>query len=274
MLTLLETQRAMRRELFEASSGSPEQLGAWCAGDATSAALLLGVYRNTCVSVLLQALRLSFPALQRLVGEDFFAAAARAYLDRELPTSACLDDFGATFPRFIAGYAPAASVSYLPAVAALEWAVNRALHAEDHLPLDPARLLGLDGSALPRVAFRAHPALSLLELDAPADEIWRAVIDQDEPAMAAIDLASAPVHLLVERDGEQLVQVLRLRPRAWRLTERLCAGVPLHAALEAARADTGAADAAALDAELNAALADHLLSGRFVDFWLQEGEKS
>ena len=219
---------------------------------------------------MLQALRLTFPAVQRLVGEDFFAAAARAFIDRELPTSAYLNDFGASFPRFIGGYAPSATLGYLADVAELEWAVNRALYAEEHVALDPARLAGLDGAALPRVAFRAHPALSLLELQAPADEIWRAVIDQDESAMAAIDLASGPVHLLIERDSEQLVQVLRLRPRAWRLTERLCAGLPLYAALEAARTDSGADAATELEAELNTALADHLVSGRFVDFQLRD----
>jgi Putative DNA-binding domain len=270
MPTLLETQRALRRELFGSTGVSHGPLGGWCAGDAAGAALLLGVYRNTCVSVLLQALRLSFPAVWRLVGEDFFAAGARAYLDRELPTGACLNDFGASFPRFIGDYAPAASLSYLADVAALEWAVNRALHADERVPLDPARLVGLDASALPRVAFHAHPALSLLALQTPADAIWRAVIDQDEPAMAAIDLASGPVHLLIERDGKQLVQVLRLRPRAWRLTERLCAGVPLYGALDAARTDAGATAATEPDTELHAALADHLVSGRFVDFQLRD----
>jgi hypothetical protein len=106
------------------------------------------------------------------------------------------------------------------------------------------------------VSFTAHPGLSLLRLEFPADAIWRAVLDQDAAAMAAIDLASGPVHLLIERNADA-VPVRRLNAARWQFAARLCAGEPLYSAL-----DDGP------DADVSAWLAEHLSSGRLIDFSL------
>lgn len=255
MPALLELQRALREQLFgdalppgEAPSLSDALL------PADDSALRLAIYRNTCLSTLVNALRLSFPAVQRLVGADFFEAGAREFIRRDPPASAYLNDYGADFPEFLSGFPPAAGLAYLGDVAQLEWAVNRALHASDVSCLELARLATLDESALSGVSFTAHPGLSLLRLGFPADAIWRAVLDQNDAAMAAIDLAAGPVHLLIERDAAG-VQVRRLGAAAWAFTARLCAGRPLYEVL-----------AFGPDAEINAWLAEHLSSGRFVGF--------
>lgn len=257
MPALLELQRALRAQLF----GEPPSCGDALAVALAQAlppnddnALRLAIYRNTCHSTLLNALRLSFPAVQRLVGAQFFEGGAREFIRGHAPASAHLNEYGVDFPGFLAGFAPAAGLAYLADVARLEWAVNRALHAEDLPRLDLARLALLDQSALARVSFSAHPAVSLLRLDFPADAIWRAVLDQDEAAMAAIDLAGGPVHLLIERDATG-VQVRRLGAPAWEFTVRLCAGRPLYAVIGDGP-----------DGQLNAWLAEQLSSGRLVDF--------
>ncbi|MFI4868946.1 MAG: putative DNA-binding domain-containing protein [Steroidobacterales bacterium] len=263
MPALLELQRALRAQLLDDAAApggppSPEDARsleqAWLAGD--DGALRLAIYRNTCLSTLINALRLSFPAVQRLVGAEFFEASARAFIRRHPPASAYLNDYGADFPGFVRVFPPAAGLAYLGDVAQLEWAVNRALHASDVPGLDLTRLAGLDASALSRVRFSAHPGLSLLRLEFPADAIWRAVLDQNDTAMAGIDLAGGPVQLLIERDAAG-VQVRRLNMAAWDFIAQLCAGRPLQAVL-----DDGAAG------EIDAWLAEHLSLGRFTDFHL------
>ena len=243
MPALLELQQALRAQLL---------------GDALppdhERALRLAIYRNTCLSTLVNALRLSFPAVQRLVGVEFFDGSAREFIRRHPPASAWLNDYGAGFAGFLSGFVPAATLPYLADVVRLEWTVNRALHADDAPGLDLARLAALHQSARSRVSFTAHPGLSLLRLESPADAIWRAVLDQDAAAMAAIDLASGPVHLLIERDASG-VQVRRLNVARWQFTARLCAGEPLYSTL-----DDGP------DADISAWLAEHLSLGRFIDF--------
>jgi hypothetical protein len=228
----------------------------------------LSIYRDTRIATLVNALRLSFPAVQRLVGAEFFEAAAREFIRAYPPASACLDDYGAGFAGFLRTFPPASGLAYLGDVAQLEWAVNLALHADDVAGLDLARLARLQQPTLSRLSFRAHPALTLLRLQFPVDAIWRAVLQRDQAAMAAIDLGEGPVHLMVERDTAG-VQVHRLNPARWQFSARLCAGTPLYELVsEDALIGEAALPERRPDADTAAWLAEHLALGRLVDFHL------
>jgi hypothetical protein len=247
MPALLELQRAMRRDLLAQTHYS----------DDPRHEEVFAIYRNTVTSTLVNALRLAYPAVLRLVGAEFFEGATREFIRTHAPRSACLNDYGQPLADFLGQFGPAATLPYLADVARLEWAVNCALHAEDAVALDLPRLASLGEAALPRVSFTAHPGLSLLRLEFPADAIWSAVLDQDNDAMARIDLSSGLVPLLIER-GANGVQVRRLTAWAWDFTRALMLGKSLNAALD----ETPAPEADAL----NALLAEHLTSGRFIDF--------
>lgn len=216
----------------------------------------VAVYRNTFFGVLTTALRLVYPAVQRLVGPDFFEVAAHKYIERHPPKSAYLNSYGDLFPEFLAGFEPAATLPYLPDVARLEFAVNRAIHAEDAEQVNPTRLTQLGDADRARVSFSPNPSLTLLSAIYPVDSIWRAVLEQDDGALGAMDLSQGPVQLLVER-FEGSSEVRRLSESAWQLASRLFAGLPLAIALEEAQH----IDAPSL-------LAEHLAFGRFIDFRL------
>lgn len=253
MPALLELQRAFGAALLD--SARPQILSE-VAHELGIEPSLLAIYRNTALRTLTAALGLSFPAVRQLVGEDFFEGAAREFIGMHAPARAYLNDYGQEFPRFLAQFPPAASLSYLADVARLEWAVNRALHAPDASPLALSSLAALNSALMPLVSFVPHPAVSVLRLETPADAIWRAVLDQDDAAMAALDVTAGPVWLLIERNADG-VQVRRLTALSGRFTERLCAGDPLQRALE-----DSAAEAVPVEA-LDAVLAEHLASGRF-----------
>jgi hypothetical protein len=255
MPSLLEAQRAIRLSLVERDDSAA---AAYIVADELAPEQRLSVYRNTFASNLANALRLSFPAVQRLVGAEFFDGVARIFAHERPPVSAYLDEYGAEFPDFLARFAPAVSLVYLPDVARLEWAVNRALHAPDAEPLDAARLAALVPSDHDRVRFVPHPSVSLVRADYPVDAIWRAVLEQDDVALSTIDLAAGPVWLLVQRLATG-VEVTRVDERAWRFAAELFAGRPLGAALEAA----DGVDAPAL-------LAQHIAAGRFVGYDLAD----
>ena len=167
MPALLELQHAMRVYLLgegagevgeagEAGGSEAQRIAAWCAEGAVHATARLAIYRNTCSGTLIRALGLSYPAVRRVVGGDFFDATAERFIGRQPPVSAYLDGYGADFADFLAGFAPAAGVPYLADLARLEWAVSRALHAPDAEGLDPAPAGGAgasgDGAAMPRTA--------------------------------------------------------------------------------------------------------------------------
>ena len=249
MPTLLELQRDMRVALVDRDVGPiAESLADGVRPER------LDIYRNTILSGLTKTLRLAFPAVERLVGGEFFEGAAEAFIGEHLPRAAYLDQYGDEFPDFLRRFPPAASVSYLADVARLEWAVSHALHAPDETPLELSRLAALVLEDQHRVTFRAHPSVGLVRSDFPVDDIWRAVLSGDDRAMAAVDLAAGPVFLLVER-GESGLGVTRMKESEWRFLEALYGGEPLLCAMKAAPA----LDAATL-------LAEQLARGRFVGF--------
>ena len=229
MPTLLEVQTAMRRDLLDDGDAAV----AATLGDALAPADRLTIYRNTSRTALTNALRLNFPAVQRLVGEDFFAAAADTYITREPPQTAWLDPYGEGFPEFLQGFEPVAALIYLPDVARLERAVGRALHASDAKSLEYSQLLDIEPSDQGRVCFTPHPSVSLVSSPYPVDAIWRAVLGRSDEALAAIKLSSGVVRVLVERRAGE-IEVTRMDERRWKFAEALFAGDSISTALTVA----------------------------------------
>ena len=252
MPTLFEIQRAVRRSLL-AQNGEAD---AYVVPDGLAPGARLGVYRNTMFGTLTTALRLCHPAVYRLVGGEFFEGAVRSFIEKEPPHDAYLDEYGAGFAEFLTRFPPATGLTYLPGVARLEWAVSRALHAPDAAALDLSCLLAVDPVDHGRIVFVRHPSVGLVQADCPVDAIWRAVLAQDDAAMAAIDLGSGPVWLLVQRFGSD-VDIARISEREWRFAAQLCAGRRLQAALDEAP-----------DLDASAALTGHLAARRFTGFRL------
>lgn len=251
MSSLLELQHAVRRSLVAQDN---TEVAAEIIADGLLPEARLEIYRNTFIGTLTVALRLSFPAVHRLVGAEFFEGTAGIFAAANPPRNAYLNDYGEAFPEFLGQFAPAASLPYLADVARLEWAVNRALHAADVEPLDLARLAAIDPEDQGRIAFVPHPSIGLVRSNYPVDAIWRAVIAQDDNAMTAIDLEMGPIWLLVER-REDGVDVTRCSEPAWRFASALFGGQPLEAAIGAVP-----------EVDASILLADHLARGRLVDF--------
>jgi hypothetical protein len=254
MPTLLDLQEAMRKRLL---FGETEAVSAMLADRVNQDRL--DIYRNTFLFGLTKTLQLCFPVVQRLVGEEFFDAAAHIFITRSPPRMAWLDQYGEEFPEFLRSFPPAKSLDYLGGVAELEWAVNCVLHAPDTAPLDVAILGAIDPEDQGRICFMASPSVRLQHVAHPVDEIWCAVLARDDEALHRVDIDAGPVHLLVERRGTG-IEVFRLDERAWRFLSELWSGRPIEAAIDPADDFDGVA-----------ALAEHLACGRFSGFRLHEG---
>jgi hypothetical protein len=228
MPTLLEVQRAMRQSVVEGTDAAILDL---VVGDDLPPAERLRVYRGNSVAALVGALRLSYPAIEKLVGEECFEGCARRFIELSPPRTPWLYSYGGEFAAFLASLSWLASLSYLEDVARLEWAINAALHAPDHDGLDAAALNAL-AAADPRVLrLELHPGVGLLRVGCPADVIWRAVLEGDDATLERLDPAEGPHFLLVER-GDAGLRVGRMTEPAWRFSTALFAGATVEAALQ------------------------------------------
>jgi putative DNA-binding protein len=142
---------------------------------------------------LIAALAARFPVVQRLVGEEFFRAMARAYVVEEPPRSPVLIEYGDTFPGFIENFTPAAAIGYLADVARLELARGRAYHAGDAMPIDAGILASLVPENLDGLRLALHPSVFILEsrLYAVTAWKWKLGTARAPPTMVLIDRLQA-----------------------------------------------------------------------------------
>jgi hypothetical protein len=195
------------------------------------------VYRNTVLKGCIDALQANYPAVARLVGEEWFRAAAAVYARAELPAQASLLDYGAGFARFLEGFAPAAELPYLPAVARLDRFWSEAHAARDEAPVAAALVAGLPHEALARTILRPHASARWAWFDGtPAHTLWSRNRFGEEGA--ALDLSSIGWRgegaLIVRpRDG---VEHLALDAADCAFLDACAAGRDLAAAAEAALA--------------------------------------
>src|SRR5262245_18616627 len=197
MSTLAELQRDFRLALL----ADDDRITSLVAGDGLAPAARLALYRHHMLDTLTDALHGTFPVVCRLVDERFFAYMADRYIRQHPPTGPCLFELGASFADFVADFPPARDLVYVPDVARLEWALNRALHADDAVPINPATLRDVPPDLTPSLVFELEPSITLLESRWPIDRIWHA----NQPnTPSTVDLDAGPVRLQIRRAGDDV----------------------------------------------------------------------
>lgn len=201
MPALCDVQAAFRDALL---AGDDDAAAAMVRGDGLMPHARLQIYRHHVFTTLTAALKATYPVVCRLVDERFFGYAADRYIRAQPPAGPCLFEYGSSFPEFLAEFEPCRPLRYLPDVARLEWALNRAAHAGDAVRLDPAALHTLAEEHWPRLLFQFDHSVSLLGSRWPIDRIWHANQPDADPSLT-VDLASGGAHLEVRRIGSDAV---------------------------------------------------------------------
>lgn len=163
------------------------------------------VYRNNVFVSLTSALSKRFPVTARLVGDEFFTGMARIYAGIEKPQTPLMFQYGDSFPDFISGFEPAASLPYLADVARIEAAWSRAYHAADMSPAGIADLARISPPDLPAISFAAHPSASIISSIYPVGSIWQAHQNADVTPLRA---ASAEAVLITRPEEQVLVRIV------------------------------------------------------------------
>ncbi len=131
------------------------------------------VYRNTVMSGCVDALQANFPSVARLVGADWFRAAAAIYVRDQPPRDGRMLMYGEHFADFIDGFEPALELPYLSGVARLDRFWIESHTAADATAIDGAWLAQLSPESLGALQLRPHPAARWRLFEAlPVYSIW------------------------------------------------------------------------------------------------------
>lgn len=163
----------------------------------------LQIYQNHFTLTLIETLRSTYPVTCRLVGHDFFAQVARAYMRTSPPTGPCLFEYGGGFPQYIGSLPETRSLVYLRDVCRLEWAINVAFHAPDVPVLQALAFADIPVAQYIDVGLAFHPSVRLVASAFPIDRIWQ--VNQSETEdIEPVDLRQGGACLLVHRQQDDV----------------------------------------------------------------------
>jgi hypothetical protein len=212
--------------------GAETALAITPAGDAAER---VAIYRRAVFANYRNALGATFPVVARLTGTPFFNAAVDAFVHTHPSTSGDLNVYGDGFATFLADYAPAAELPYLPDVARLEWAIDESGRAPD-APRAPESVLAALGAVvpnrLPALRVTLEPSCRLVASRYPILRLWQVNqphFDGDDQVM----LDEGANALLIRRDEHGIaLESLDRGEFAW--LSALAAGAALGTAIDAA----------------------------------------
>ena len=211
----------------------------------------LRVHRNTLLGAISNALRLSFVAVERLVGEEFFDRMAVEYARASPPRVPQLDEYGAGFAAFIDGFPGTENLPYLHELARLDWQLAE-LGRLRPAPDDGPQLWLASGVRLHFASpLRTHTAAYAI------DRLRAAILAEDLEAIRATSLEPGD-HCYALWRSDAGVNVRSLSAASARFLEAALAGAEGPAALAAAAAVEQRAE------EVAAILAREILPPGFV----------
>jgi|KBSMisStandDraft_5_1062788.scaffolds.fasta_scaffold114531_2 hypothetical protein len=220
----------------------------------------LDIYRGNTTASTHKALEAAYPVIARIVGTEFFSGLAREYRLRFPSHDGDLNEYGEFFAAFLADFAPAHELPYLPDVARLEWHVHCAHYAADVAPFDAARLASVPLERQLELRPLLHPACAVLHSTYPLARLWQ--VHQDTfGGEFEVDFSRGPGHALVLRPGFK-VEVALINDAEAAFLAAAHGGATLVAALSAAQSRGALFD-------LGRSLASWVESSVIVDFSLQ-----
>ncbi len=230
-------QQMLLRTLW--ADARPGVVAGWLRDRPARAARGLQAYRANAGALAERALSAAYPTVAQLVGDESFAALARALWFEQPPQRGDIGTWGEGLAGFIAAAPQLADEPYLADTARLDWAVHSAEQAAERGVATGLEQLAAADPALLRL--RLAEGLALCRSAHPVASIWQAHRSAAADRFASVRQAFAAgrgENALVWRDGFKAA--VRPLPEADAcFVQALLDGQALAPALDAAGVDFG-----------------------------------
>ncbi len=166
----------------------------------------IDIYRGSILGGITEALTAIYPVCVKLVGETYFTRMVSGYLTQYASGSPDLGDYGEHLAQYIADFAPAKELVYLPDVAQLEWYWHKAFNAEEsglsrRVQHTIAELGDLTEEQHANIQFCLSPSACLMSSQYPVHKIWQ--VNQDDfEGEPTVNLDDGGVALVIWRSPD------------------------------------------------------------------------
>lgn len=196
-------QRRILGDLTGTASSQPERRDRlFCLPPCGSVADRWQIYQNGYFLRIHDALSQEFSAVQRVLGDEAFAALTTRYLAVHPPRHFDLAQVGERLPLFLQHDRLAVDLPFLPDLAQLERNVAESFVAADLPELDWSSAYSLGAQRLAQLALKLHPATRVIQSDWPLLDLWLTREERDDAI--DIDLALKPRTFVVHRQEEKI----------------------------------------------------------------------
>lgn len=200
--SLAELQRALAARIL-ARGESTDLEALICVPAAADAAARVAVYADGYPARIREALRETFPAVAQILGDGSFAALADRYAKDLSADLQNLNFVGAALPAYLGSDRVRGDLPFLPALAELEWAVDRCFHAELLPPFAASACSGWSLEQWSRARVGFQPGLGLVCGPWPLRELRETA--RCERSEIDVDLVDRHDRVLVYRRGFDVV---------------------------------------------------------------------
>ena len=181
----------------------------------------LAAYRANIKGAHLQALDQAYPVLREVLGPRYWRQLLEAGLPFYGSPSPDLNAYGDFMPELLheaqRQRPELRDLSYLEALATLEWQVHRVRFAADDAAFDWDAFATLPGDVQASARLLRSNALAVLQLDYPVDHIWRSHNGHD----AGEDDNTGDIYCCVHRSGRFDVGVTQLDREEFEMLQSL-----------------------------------------------------
>lgn len=214
----------LQRHFADGLLGEPDAIAPHISSRLFPAESVLQVYRNHFILSLGEVLASSYPAVKAMVGDDFFAAAARGFVLAEPLREGCVMHYGAGFGQWLARLPTTTGLPWLEALAQFEWQLERASLLQLESRCWPAeRLAALSPQQWDRLRLLPATDLLLVASDYPVLALWQMALHGGD----SVEVLDAPVWLALKKQPDCRVAPLPLTAGEWALLQGCLAGTAL-----------------------------------------------
>jgi len=194
--------RALQEHFFKSiTSGNAAQVLPFIKPSHITEDARFKVYKNTSSENLYNALKITFPGIWQLIGEECARGVAQAFtVDiKNLPTSGSIDDWGRDFPKFLSTLPELSDLKYLEDYASFEWLQHLSFCAMDAEIFDAAELQKIPEDLIEQVTFSFHPSVFFLRSEYPIDQIYE-LLENPASSISKINLNDGPSYTILNRN--------------------------------------------------------------------------
>ncbi|MBB6522251.1 putative DNA-binding domain-containing protein [Pseudoteredinibacter isoporae] len=177
----------------------------------------LAIYQNNLRFTAARALSISYPVLEKLLGQETMVALAQSLLQQESPNSGDWADWGGQLAEFIGNTEFIQDHPYVDDIARLEWKLHE-LGRQRSSTLERDSLALLESHDLENVHIELNPDIDIYHSALPVDQIWLAH-DAIENASALDETALAEAFRQYPGECFLLLYRRQYKPDLLRLNE-------------------------------------------------------